>query len=83
VVHQQADGSKGLATGVASGTTVITSTMGSVTATASLTVTGGGVAALTWDAPTTRTDGSHLNAATDDSQYKIYNRTAATQTYTV
>jgi hypothetical protein len=37
--------------------------------------TGGGTTAavtLTWDAPTTRADGSSLNPATDLSKYKLY-----------
>jgi hypothetical protein len=36
---------------------------------------------LTWDAPTTNTDGSSLNPLTDLSIYKIYYGTAS-QTYT-
>jgi hypothetical protein len=36
---------------------------------------------LAWDAPTTNTDGSSLNPATDLSQYKIYYGTASL-TYT-
>ena len=32
---------------------------------------------LAWDAPTTNTDGSSLNPATDLSQYKIYYGTAS------
>lgn len=31
-----------------------------------------GAAVLTWDAPTTRTDGSPLNPATDVQSYQIY-----------
>jgi fibronectin type 3 domain-containing protein len=46
-----------------------TSSNGGQTATAALT--------LAWDAPTTNTDGSSLNSATDLSQYKIYYGTAS------
>ena len=45
------------------------------------TVTDGAVVTLAWDAPTTNTDGSPLNPATDLSQYKIYYGTASL-TYT-
>jgi trimeric autotransporter adhesin len=76
-----AAGSNGLATSVAVGSTTITATSGSIAGTATLTVTGSGVLTLTWDAPTTNTDGSALNPATDLSLYKIYYGTAS-QTYT-
>jgi len=45
------------------------------------TVTGGVDLTLAWDAPTTNTDGSSLNPATDLSLYKIYYGTASL-TYT-
>jgi len=45
------------------------------------TVTGGVALTLAWDAPTTNTDGSSLNPATDLSLYKIYYGTASL-TYT-
>jgi hypothetical protein len=45
------------------------------------TVTDGVVLTLAWDAPTTNTDGSSLNPATDLSLYKIYYGTASL-TYT-
>jgi hypothetical protein len=66
---------------VAVGSTTITATSGSISGTAMLTVTGGGAVTLTWDAPTTNTDGSTLNPATDLSMYKIYYGTAS-RTYT-
>jgi hypothetical protein len=40
-------------------------------------VTQGVVLTLAWDAPTTNTDGSSLNPATDLSLYKIYYGTAS------
>jgi hypothetical protein len=43
---------------------------GGVGATAGLTTTG--TVSLTWDAPTTRTDGTSLNPATDLTTYKLY-----------
>jgi len=52
-----------------------TSNNGDQTATAEVALT------LAWDAPTTNTDGSSLNPATDLSQYKIYYGTASL-TYT-
>ena len=67
-----AAGSNGLAASVTAGSTTITATSGSVSGTATLTVTVGGVVSLAWDAPTTNTDGSSLNPATDLSLYKIY-----------
>ena len=59
---------------------------GSAANTSSNTISNGGgantaVATLTWDAPTTRTDGSSLNPATDLSAYKLYYGTA-THNYT-
>jgi hypothetical protein len=77
-----AAGSHGLATAVVAGSTTITATSGSIAGTATLTVTSGGSAVpLVWDAPTTNTDGSALNPATDLSVYKIYYGTAS-KTYT-
>jgi hypothetical protein len=76
-----AAGSKGSATSVAVGSTTITATSGSIVGTTALTVTGGGVVTLTWDAPTTNTDGSALNPVTDLTTYKVYYGTAS-QTYT-
>jgi hypothetical protein len=76
-----AAGSNGLATSATAGSTTITATSGSVSGTATLTVTVGGVVSLAWDAPTTSTDGSYLNFATDLSQYKIYYGTTSL-TYT-
>ncbi len=76
-----AAGSNGLATAVGVGTTIITCVSGNVSAAATLSVTGTGVATLSWDAPTTRTDGSSLNPVTDISGYKIYYGTAS-GTYT-
>jgi trimeric autotransporter adhesin len=70
-------GSNGLATAVAAGSTTITATSGSVSGSATLTVTGASVVTLGWNAPTTNTDGSALNPATDISQYKIYYGTAS------
>jgi hypothetical protein len=70
-----------LVTAVAAGTTTITATSGGVSGSATLTVTGGGVVTLTWNAPTTRSDGSSLNPVTDLSMYRIYYGTAS-QTYT-
>jgi uncharacterized protein YjdB len=71
-----ATGSKGLATGVAAGTTTITATSGSVSGTTSLTVTAPttGDATLAWNAPTTHVDGTPL---TDLAGYKIYYGTAS------
>ncbi len=74
-------GSNGSATAVGVGTTTITSVSGSVSGTAALTVTGGSAVTLSWDAPTTMTDGSPLNPSTDVSMYKIYYGTAS-NTYT-
>jgi hypothetical protein len=68
-----AAGSNGLATPVATGSSTITAISGGISGTATITVTGGGGAVtLVWDAPTTNTDGSYLNPATDISLYKIY-----------
>jgi hypothetical protein len=55
----------------------ITATLGTISATTVLTVTEGVALSLTWDAPTTNTDGSSLNPATDLSLYKIYYGTAS------
>jgi hypothetical protein len=76
-----AAGSKGLATAVGVGTTTITSVSGNVSGAATLTVAGAAVVTLSWDAPTTMTDGSSLNPSTDVSMYKIYYGTAS-NTYT-
>jgi len=74
-------GFNGLASSLATGSTTITATSSSVSGTTTLTVTVGEVITLAWDAPTTNTDGSDLNPATDLSQYKIYYGTASL-TYT-
>jgi hypothetical protein len=71
----------GLATGVAGGTVTITAVSGSISGTVSLTVTAvitTGSTTLSWDAPTTNTDGSPL---TDLAGYKIYYGTSS-RTYT-
>ena len=78
-----ASGSNGLVTSLATGSTTITATSGSVSGTATLTVTVGGFVSLAWDAPTTKTDGSSLNPATDLSLYKIYYGTASLMYTTV
>jgi hypothetical protein len=80
-VISSAAGSNGLAIPAAAGSTTITARSGSISGTATLSVTGGTVVTLTWDAPTTNTDGSPLNPATDLTMYKIYYGTAP-QTYT-
>lgn len=67
-----ADGSKGLATSVTAGSTTITATLGSVSGEATLTVVESGSVSLTWDAPTTNTDGSFLDPLTGLATYKIY-----------
>jgi hypothetical protein len=67
-----ATGSKGSATSIAAGTTVITAISGGVSGTATLTVTAvtiTGSATLAWNAPTTYTDGSPLTGL---AGYKIY-----------
>ncbi len=77
-----AAGSNGLATGVAAGTTTIKAISGSISASAGLTVTDRSVT-LSWDAPTTNTNGSSL---TNLSGYKLYYGTASgsySQTVTV
>jgi hypothetical protein len=76
-----AAGSKGLASAIAAGSTTITAISGSKSGTTTLTVTAGGSITLTWDAPTTNTDGSSLNPVTGLTTYKIYYGTAS-QTYT-
>jgi len=53
----------------------------SISSSGTQTVTGGVALTLAWDAPTTNTDGSSLNPATDLSLYKIYYGTASL-TYT-
>jgi len=67
-----AAGSNGLATSVGAGSTTIKAISGSISGTTTLAVTGGSSVTLAWDAPTTNTDGSALNPATDLSQYKLY-----------
>jgi hypothetical protein len=71
-----AAGSYGLATAVAAGTTTITATSGGISATAALTVTAitTGSATLSWNAPTTNTDGTPL---TDLVGYKVYMGTSS------
>ncbi len=71
-----AAGSNGLATAVAAGSTTITATSGSVSGTTGLTVTAitTGSATLSWNAPTTNTDGTPL---TDLAGYKIYYGTSS------
>jgi uncharacterized protein YjdB len=71
-----ATGSNGLATAVAAGTTTITATSGGISATATLTVTAitTGSATLSWNAPTTNTDGTPL---TDLAGYKLYMGTSS------
>jgi trimeric autotransporter adhesin len=76
-----AAGSQGLATAVAAGTTTIMAVSGSISSTAALTVTGNNTVTLTWDAPTTRSDGSPLNLLTDLSGYTIHYGTLS-QSYT-
>jgi hypothetical protein len=81
-----AAGSKGLATAVAAGTVTMTAVSVSISATATLTVTSNATVTLTWNAPTTRIDGSPLNPLTDLSAYKIHYGTLSqsyTQTVTV
>ncbi len=71
-----AAGSYGLATAVAAGTATITATSGGVSATAALTVTAitTGSATLSWNAPTTNTDGTPL---TDLAGYKVHMGTSS------
>ena len=81
-----AAGSNGLATAVAAGSTTIRAASGSVSGTAALSVTANSTVTLTWNAPTTRIDGSSLDPATDLSAYKIYYGTTPqmyTQTVTI
>jgi trimeric autotransporter adhesin len=72
-----AAGSKGLATSITAGSTVISSVWSGASGTGSLTVTAPIVVTLTWDAPTSYSDGTPLNPATDISMYKIYYGTAS------
>jgi hypothetical protein len=74
-------GSKGLATGIGTGSTTITATLGSIYASTGLSVTGSVTLSLTWNAPTQFLDGSTLNVAADLQSYKLYYGTAS-QTYT-
>jgi hypothetical protein len=55
----------------------ISATLGDISGTTTLTVITGVALTLVWDAPTTNTDGSPLNPATDLSLYKIYYGTAS------
>jgi len=63
------------------GKTKITATWGNISGSTTVTVTPATLVSMTWDAPTTNTDGSSLNPATDLSLYKLYYGTAS-QTYT-
>ncbi len=63
-----AAGSRGLATSVTAGSTTISAVSGSVSGTAGLSVIDRSIS-LTWDAPTTNTDGTAL---TDLAGYKLY-----------
>ncbi|HYA88445.1 MAG TPA: Ig-like domain-containing protein [Nitrospirota bacterium] len=72
-----AAGSNGLATAVGVGSTVISSTWSGVSGTASLTVTAPPTVTLIWDAPTSYSDGTPLNPATDISTYHVYYGTAS------
>ncbi len=70
-----ATGSNGLATAVGAGTTTITAVSGGVSASTTLTVTATtGSATLSWNAPTTNTDGTTL---TDLAGYKVYYGTSS------
>ncbi len=70
-----ASGSNGLATAVGAGTTTITAASGSVSGSTTLTVTAvAGSATLTWNPPTTNTDGTSL---TDLAGYKVYYGTSS------
>lgn len=73
--------SKGLATAVTAGSTDISAAWGGVSGTASLTVTTTvttpAFVTLSWDAPTSYSDGTPLNPATDLATYKIYYGTAS------
>jgi uncharacterized protein YjdB len=74
-----AAGSNGLATAVIAGSTTITAVSGSVSGTATLTVTGtAGTVAVTlaWDAPTTYTDGTAATP-TAVAGYRIYYGTSS------
>jgi uncharacterized protein YjdB len=68
-----AAGSNGLATAVATGTTTVSAVSGGVTGSTSLTVVDRS-ATLTWDAPTTNTDGTALS---DLKGYKLRYGTAS------
>jgi hypothetical protein len=57
--------------------TVISNGTQTVISTGTQTVPQGAVLTLAWDAPTTNTDGSYLNPATDLSLYKIHYGTAS------
>ena len=76
-----AAGSKGLATGVGSGTTTVKGVSGSISGSTALTVTGNSTLSLTWDAPTQYMDGSSLNPAADLKSYRLYYGTVS-QSYT-
>jgi hypothetical protein len=62
-------GSNGLAAGVVAGTVTISAVSGSVSASTVLTVNSTGSLILSWNAPTTNTDGSSL---TNLGGYKVY-----------
>ncbi|HUI46754.1 MAG TPA: Ig-like domain-containing protein [Nitrospirota bacterium] len=72
-----AAGSNGLATAVGAGSAVISAAWGGDSATASLTVTAPTSVTLSWSAPTSYSNGTPLNPATDLSTYKIYYGTAS------
>jgi hypothetical protein len=67
-----AAGSQGLGTAISAGACNITAASGTITGQTTLTVTSAGSFTLTWDAPSTYTDGSFLNPLTDLASYKIY-----------
>jgi hypothetical protein len=69
--------SKGLATAVVAGSTVISCARDGVSGTASLEVTPPPVVTLTWDAPTSYSDGTPLNPSVDIASYKIYYGTSS------
>jgi hypothetical protein len=71
----------GNATAVASGTTTIAATVGGVSKTAVLTVTGSGTVSLTWNAPTLFMSGAPLVPADDLKSYRLYYRTGAQLQY--
>ena len=80
VVAQISDiaGSKGLATGIASGTTTISAVSGNISGTAALFIIPATPPAgmLSWNAPTVRVDGSPV-LATDIKEYRVYVATSS------